>query len=96
MKNTILFLLYLLSSLTFAQTVKTIDSKEAHQKIKELDALIIQQPKNYELYYNRAIYKKNIRDTNGAIADYQQYVKEGKSLLFLEESKKALKALGAK
>ena len=46
--------------------------------------------------YRRAQAYQKLKNKPKAIADYQQYVKEGKSLLFLEESKKALKALGAK
>ena len=46
--------------------------------------------------YRRAQAYQKLKDKPKAIADYRRYVKEGKSLLFLEECKKALKVLGAK
>jgi tetratricopeptide (TPR) repeat protein len=69
------------------------DYKEA---LVYYDRALTAAPDQIDSLYRRAQVHQKLKDKTKAIADYQQYVKEGKSLRFIEDSKKALKALGVK
>ena len=60
------------------------------------DRALVAAPDQIDSVYRRAQVHQKLKDKTKAIADYQQYVKEGKSLRYIEDSKKALKTLGAK
>ena len=66
------------------------------QALAYYDRALVAEPQQLDSVFRRAQVHQKLKNKPKAIADYQQYVKEGKSLLFIEESKKALKALGVR
>lgn len=80
MKKTILLIVIVIPLLSFGQIKKVyrkaLRTTDLNEKIKLLDQVIAEEPKNLDAYFYRAITKNDLGDYRGAIVDYSKIIVE--------------------
>lgn len=80
MKKILLLIIVILPLLSFGQTKKVLRkalrTTDLNEKIKLLNQVIEEEPKNLDAYFHRAITKNDLGDYGGAIVDYSRIIVE--------------------
>lgn len=80
MKKLLLLIIVVIPLLSFGQIKKVyrkaLRTTDLNEKIKLLDQVISEEPKNLDAYFYRAIAKNDLGDYHGAIVDYSKIIVE--------------------
>ncbi|MGB5418905.1 tetratricopeptide repeat protein [Algibacter sp.] len=78
MKKLLILIIVAIPLLSFGQTKKVyrkaLRTSDLNEKIKLLDQVITEEPKNLDAYFYRAIAKNDLGDYRGAIVDYSKII----------------------